>query len=44
VLSHSRFKYVEWLDRPFTTRDVLRCHENAFHVFGGMPEEIVYKY
>lgn len=42
VLSHSRYKYVEWLDRPFTTRDVIRCHENAFHYFGGMPEELVY--
>lgn len=42
VLSNSRYKYVEWLDRPFTTRDVLRCHENAFQMFGGMPEEIVY--
>lgn len=42
VLSHSRYKYVEWLDRPFTTKDAIRCHEKAFHFFGGMPEEIVY--
>lgn len=42
VLSHSRFKYVEWLDRPFTTKDTIRCHEKAFQYFGGMPEEIVY--
>ena len=42
VLSHSRYKFVEWLDRPFTTRDVIRCHEAAFHFFGGRPEEIVY--
>lgn len=42
VLSHSRYKYVEWLDRPFNTRDTVRCHENAFRFFGGMPEEIVY--
>lgn len=42
VLSHSRYKYVEWLDRPFTTRDTIRCHEKAFQFFGGMPEEIVY--
>lgn len=42
VLSHSRYKYVEWLDRPFTTRDAIRCHERAFQFFGGMPEEIVY--
>ncbi|WP_082386349.1 IS21 family transposase [Rossellomorea vietnamensis] len=42
VLSHSRYKYTEWLDRPFTTRDVIRCHEAAFHYYGGRPEELVY--
>lgn len=42
VLSHSRYKYVEWRDRPFTTRDVIQCHEAAFDYFGGMPEELVY--
>ncbi len=42
VLSHSRYKYVEWQDRPFTTSDVIRCHENAFAYFGGRTHEIVY--
>ncbi|MGM8365897.1 IS21 family transposase [Virgibacillus sp. W0181] len=42
VLSHSRYKYSEWQDRPFTTRDVLRSHENAFEYYGGRTEEIVY--
>lgn len=42
VLSHSRHKYAEWQDRPFTTRDVLRCHENAFQFYGGKTDEIVY--
>lgn len=42
VLSHSRFKYAYWQERPFTTRDVLRCHEKAFEYYGGMTEEIVY--
>jgi transposase len=42
VLSNSRYKYIEWLDRPFTTADVIRCHENAFSYYGGIPEEIVY--
>jgi len=42
VLSHSRYKFVEWLDRPFTTRETIRCHEQAFKYFGGIPEEIVY--
>lgn len=42
VLSHSRHKYKEWLDRPFTTQDVIRAHENAFKWYGGMTNEIVY--
>lgn len=42
VLSHSRYKYMEWRDRPFTTRDVIQCHEAAFEYFGGMTEELVY--
>lgn len=42
VLSHSRHKYVWWLDRPFTTRDVVDAHEQAFQFYGGLPEEIVY--
>ena len=42
VLSHSRFKYAEWQEQPFTTQDVLRSHEKAFEYFGGMPEEMVY--
>ena len=42
VLANSRYKYKEWLDRPFTTRDVIRAHENAFHYYGGIPDELVY--
>ncbi len=42
VLSHSRYKYAEWQERPFHTRDVLRCHENAFEYYGGRTDEIVY--
>ena len=42
VLGNSRQKYKEWLDRPFTTRDVIRSHENAFQYFGGIPDELVY--
>jgi transposase len=42
VLAHSRHKYVEWLDRPFTTRDLINVHENAFEYYGGMTREIVY--
>ncbi|MDQ2087839.1 DDE-type integrase/transposase/recombinase [Herbivorax sp. ANBcel31] len=42
ILSHSRYKYCEWLDRPFTTADTIRMHENAFEYYGGIAEEIVY--
>jgi transposase len=42
VLSNSRYKYVEWLDRPFLTQDVIRMHENAFQFYGGAPKEAVY--
>lgn len=42
VLSHSRYKYVKWLERPFTTDDVIQTHENAFQFFGGIPYELVY--
>ena len=42
VLSHSRYKYVEWQNKPFTTKDVIRCHEHAITFYKGMPEEFVY--
>ncbi|WP_235182765.1 IS21 family transposase [Gracilibacillus boraciitolerans] len=42
VLSHSRYKFVRWLNRPFTTRDVIQSHEAAFEFYGGMPRELVY--
>nr|WP_240510223.1 IS21 family transposase [Virgibacillus profundi] len=42
VLSHSRYKYMKWLDRPFLTKDVIQSHEDAFQFFGGIPYEIVY--
>lgn len=42
VLSNSRQKYVEWLDRPFITKDVVKMHENAFSFYGGRTKEIVY--
>ena len=42
VLSHSRYKYMYWLDRPFTTKDVIYAHELAFKWFGGIPNELVY--
>jgi transposase len=33
---------MEWQARPFTTRDAIRCHENAFQFYGGRTNEIVY--
>ncbi len=42
VLSHSRYKFVHWQDRPFVTQNVIHAHEQAFAYHGGMPEEIVY--
>jgi len=42
VLVNSRYKYKEWLDRPFTTRDVIQAHENAFRYYGGIADEFVY--
>ena len=41
VLAHSWYKYMEWQNRPFTTSDAIRCHENAFQFYGGRTEEIV---
>jgi hypothetical protein len=42
VLSHSRYKYILWTDKPFTTVSFIDAHNRAFEYFGGMPVEIVY--
>lgn len=42
VLAHSRYKYMEWWDHPYTTTDVISAHERAFQFFGGKPKVIVY--
>lgn len=42
VLSHSRYKYVYWTDKPFTTQAFVAAHNKVFEYFGGMPKEIVY--
>lgn len=42
VLSHSRYKYIYWTDKPFTTQAFIEAHNKAFEYFGGMPKEIVY--
>jgi transposase len=42
VLAHSRFKYILWADRPFTSLSFIDAHNRAFEYLGGMPAEIVY--
>lgn len=42
VLSHSRYKFVLWLDKPFTTSALIYPHNKAFEYFGGMTSKIVY--
>ena len=42
VMSHSRYKYILWQTRPWTTPDFVQAHIKAFSFFGGRPEEIVY--
>lgn len=42
VLSHSRYKFVYWTDKPFTTASFIEAHEKAFAFFGGRTQEIVY--
>lgn len=42
VLSFSRYKFAIWQERPFTSRDIIRCHHKAFEYFGGVPKIIVY--
>lgn len=42
VLSHSRYKYAYWIDKPFTTDSFVEAHIKAFTFFGGRPKELVY--
>lgn len=44
VLAHSRYKYVEFQNHPFTTKDVVRAHHHAFRAFGGVSKEILYEW
>ncbi len=42
VLSRSRYKYVYFQDRPFTTQDAIYAHLLSFEYFQGIPKEILY--
>ena len=41
VLAHSRYKYILWSNKPFTTATFIYAHNRAFEYYGGMPAEIV---
>ena len=42
VLSRSRFKYVCFSTKPFTSHSAILAHESAFKYIGGIPVEVVY--
>ena len=42
VMSNSRYKYIYWIDHPWTTADFVEAHIKAFTYLGGMPRQIVY--
>lgn len=42
VLSNSRYKYGEWLDRPLREQDLINMLDSCFEYMGGMPEELVF--
>jgi hypothetical protein len=42
ILSRSRFKYIWFTDRYFTSQLAVDAHEKAFAYFNGIPMEIVY--
>jgi len=42
VLCRSRYKFVEYSDKHYTTQTTILAHEAAFFFFGGYVKEIVY--
>ena len=42
VLSCSRYKYVEFQSRPYTTVDLVNACKNCFRFMGGIPQELVF--
>lgn len=42
VLAHSRYKFILWDDKPYTTASFIQAHIKAFEFFGGRPKQIVY--
>jgi transposase len=41
ILAHSRYKYIVWQTRHFTTQDFVRSLESCFEAIGGTPQELV---
>jgi len=42
VLSRSRYKYLYFSDKPFTSTIAVEAHDEAFNYFEGVPKEILY--
>ncbi len=42
VLCQSRYKFVWFQDRPFTSETAVQAHEKAFEYFHGIPRKIIY--
>jgi transposase len=42
TLSHSRYKWGVFLDRPFMSTDLVRALYGCFEYYGGMPRQLVY--
>ena len=42
VLSHSRYKYVEFQSRPYTSGDLVAACRRCFEYIGGIPQELVF--
>jgi transposase len=42
VLSHSRHKFAEWLDKPLTTPRLVIMLQRCFEFYGGVPKELVF--
>jgi transposase len=42
VLCRSRYKYVFFQDKPFTSKTCIIAHEKCLQYFGGQPQEILY--
>lgn len=42
LLSHSRYKFIWFQDKPFTSETAVIGHEKAFDFFHGIPKKLVY--